>query len=240
MKTPRLILGLALAIAATMSAVAEEPMPPMPAMADTAIFMHGVLDQFESRTDAFRWSGEAWVGGDRDKLWLKSEGFVLGRGNVEDGRHELLYDRAISAYADLQAGVRVDWDSGAGRTWAALGVHGMAPLFFNYEATAYFGDRGRAAARLAVSHDIALTQRTILQPLVELNFYSKSDPTRGLGSGLSDIDTGLRLRYEIARKIAPYVGIAYAGKFGETAQMARRAGDTTGGVHFVFGIRSWF
>ena len=161
MKTPRLILGLALAIAATMSAVAEEPMPPMPAMADTAIFMHGVLDQFESRTDAFRWSGEAWVGGDRDKLWLKSEGFVLGRGNVEDGRHELLYDRAISAYADLQAGVRVDWDSVAGRTWAALGVQGMAPLFFNYEATAYFGDR---ACDVSVSEHLPRTIAGVGEP----------------------------------------------------------------------------
>ena len=238
------ILGAVLAMAVSFPVAAEEPMQAMPPMMDSATFVHGVLDQFEGRVgggyDALRWSGEAWVGGDRDKLWLKSEGFARERRRIDDGRHELLYDRAISAYADLQAGVRIDWDSGPGRTWAALGVQGLAPLFFDYDATAYFGDRGRAAARLAVSHDLLLSQRLILQPLVELNFYRKADPRRGIGSGLSDIEAGLRLRYELAHKFAPYVGIAYAGKFGETARIARRAGDPSDSVQFVFGIRSWF
>ena len=242
------IVGFALAIATSFPVAAQEQhaagMLPMPPMMDNAVFVHGVLDQFEGRigggANAFRWSGEAWVGGDRDKLWLKSEGFALGRGRVGDGRHEFLYDRAISTYVDLQAGVRTDWDSGTGRTWAALGVEGLAPLFFKYEATAYLSDRGHAAAHLAASYDLLITQRLILQPLVELNFYSKADPGRGVGAGLSDIDAGLRLRYEITRKFAPYIGIAYAGKIGETARMARQAGEASGSLQFVFGIRSWF
>ena len=238
------IVGFALSIAASLPAAAQEPMLAMPPMMDNAVFAHGVVDQFEGRigggANAFRWSGEAWVGGDRDKLWLKSEGFALGRGRVGDGRHEFLYDRAISTYVDLQAGVRTDWDSGTGRTWAALGVEGLAPLFFKYEATAYLSDRGHAAAHLAASYDLLITQRLILQPLVELNFYSKADPGRGVGAGLSDIDAGLRLRYEITRKFAPYIGIAYAGKIGETARMARQAGEASGSLQFVFGIRSWF
>ena len=222
----------------------SEPMLTMPPMMDSAMFVHGLLDQFEGRiggaANAFRWAGQGWIGSDRDKLWLKSEGFARGAGGVDDGRHELLYSRAVSTYADMQAGVRTDWDSGTGRTWAALGVQGLAPLFFNYEATAYLSDRGHAAARLAVSYDLLITQRLILQPEAELNFYSKADPGRRLGSGLADMDAGLRIRYEITRKFAPYVGVAYAGKFGETARMARQAGESPGTVQFVFGIRSWF
>ena len=216
----------------------------MPPMMDSAIFTHVLLDQLEGRVGGgqqdFRWQGQAWTGTDHDKLWLKTEGFLKQSGNVEDGRHELLYDRAIFRYLDLQAGVRTDLDSGTGRTWAALGVQGIAPLFFAYEATAYLSDRGHAAARLAVSYDLLLTQRLILQPEIEANFYSKADPGRGVGTGLADIDAGLRLRYEVSRKFAPYIGVAYAGKFGETAHMARHAGETAGAVQFIFGIRSWF
>jgi len=211
---------------------------------DDSIFAHALLDQFEGRIgggqNAFRWDGQAWIGTDYNKVWLKSEGFALGKGGVEDGQNELLYDRAIATYLDLQAGVRTDWDSGTGRTWAAFGVQGLAPLFFDYEATAYLSDGGHAALRLVGSYDLLITQRLILQPEIEMNFYSKADPGRMVGAGLADIDAGLRLRYEISRKFAPYVGIAYAGKFGQTAQMARQAGESAGALQFVFGIRSWF
>jgi copper resistance protein B len=229
----------------------SKPQITMPGMAgdemaamDRSIFVHALLDQAEGRIgggqNAFRWEGQAWIGTDYDKLWLKSEGFALGKGGVDDGRHELLYDRALTTYMDLQAGVRTDWDSGTGRTWAALGVQGLAPLFFDYEATAYLSDGGHAALRLAASYDLLITQRLILQPQIELNFYSKADPGRMVGAGLADIDTGVRLRYEISRKFAPYIGVAYAGKFGQTAQMAKQAGDSAGALQFVFGVRSWF
>jgi copper resistance protein B len=244
-----LAIVLALGVAAT--AHAQNPGTPqddmaftMPPVMDSGIYAHALLDQNEGRIgggrNAYRWEGQAWVGTDYDKLWLKSEGFVLGKGGTDDGRHELLYDRAITTYIDLQAGVRTDWDSGTGRTWAAFGVQGLAPLFFDYEATGYLSDEGHAAMRLAASYDLLITQRLILQPEIELNFYSKADPSRMVGAGLSDIDTGLRLRYEISRKFAPYIGIAYAGKFGQTAQMARQAGESAGALQFVIGIRSWF
>jgi copper resistance protein B len=220
------------------------PMLAMPPMGDTAIYAHGLLDQFEGRIggtgNAFRWSGEAWIGTDRDKLWLKSKGFALGRGGIADGQNELLYSHAVSPYADLQAGVRTDRDTAPGRTWTAFGVQGLAPMFFNYEATAYLSDRGHAATKLAASYDLLLTQRLVLQPQIEMSFYSKADPARGVGAGLSDIDTGLRLRYEVTRKFAPYIGVTYAGKFGQTASMAKQSGDGTSAVRFVFGIRSWF
>ena len=216
----------------------------MPPVMDSGIYAHAILDQFEGRvggpSPAFRWDGQAWIGTDYNKLWLKSEGFVQDRGRVGDGQHELLYARSISTYFDLQAGLRSDLDSGTTRNWAAFGFQGLAPLFFNLEATGYVSDQGHLAARIVASYDLLLTQRLILQPEAEMNFYSKADPGRAVGTGLSDVDAGVRLRYEITRKFAPYIGIVYQGKFGQSAAFARRQGETAQGVRFVFGIRSWF
>ena len=216
----------------------------MPPMAENEIFVHGVLDQFEGRVDdrnsAFRWDGQAWIGGDYDKLRIKSEGTVDGDGRVGDGDHEILYDRAISTYFDLEAGLRSDIDSRPTRNWAAIGVEGLAPLFFDVAATAYVSGEGHFAARLQASYDLLITQRLILQPEAELNLYSKSDRIRLIGAGVSDIDTGLRLRYELSRKLAPYLGVVYQGTFGQTSDLARHAGESTGSLHFTFGIRTWF
>lgn len=250
MSAIRMILPLCLAfapasLAATMpSSRAMSDTGTMPPMMDSAVFSHALLDQLEGRIGGgqrdFRWPGQAWTGTDPDKLWLKTEGFLKRSGKVEDGRHELHYDRAIFTYLDLQAGLRTDLDSKTGRIWTALGVQGIAPLFFNYEATAYLSDRGQAAASLAVSYDLLMTQRLILQAEIEANFYGQADPGRGVGTGLADIEAGLRFRYDISRKFAPYIGVTYAGMFGETARMARPAGDTAGAVQLTFGIRSWF
>ena len=211
---------------------------------DREIFGHALLDRFEGRSDGrspeLHWSGQAWLGTDYDKLWIKSEGFRRRDGEVEDGRHEFLYDRALTTYFDLQAGLRSDIDSRPIRHWGAFGLQGLAPLFFNVEATGYVSDRGHLAARLEASYDLLLTQRLVLQPEIEFNFYSKSDAARLVGAGLADIDAGLRLRYEVSRKFSPYLGVAYEGQFGQTADFARRAGESTGGVRVTFGIRSWF
>lgn len=213
-------------------------------MMDRAIFAHAILDQFEGRTNGsgteLRWDGQAWIGTDYDKVWLKTEGLRRTNGSIDDGQHELLYDRAISTYFDLQAGLRSDLDSKSSRTWAAFGVQGLAPLFFDVEATAYVSDSGHFAGRLKGSYDLLITQRLILQPEIELNLYSKSDPRRDIGAGLADLDAGLRLRYEFSRKFAPYLGVAFEEKFGPTATFAERAGESTSAVRFVFGIRTWF
>jgi copper resistance protein B len=243
------LVGLATLASAQVPAAPDQPAPvgthefDQPVM-DRMIFVHGILDQFEGRTDGrtpeLRWSGQGWIGTDYDKFWIKTEGFRRTDGKVEDGRHEFLYSRAISTYFDLQGGLRSDLDSRRTRNWAALGIQGLAPFFFNVEGTGYVSDQGHLAARFEASYDLLLTNRLILQPEFEINVYSKSDPSRLIGAGISDIDTGLRLRYEIDRKFAPYVGVAYEGKFGQTASFARRAGESTSGVRFVFGIRSWF
>jgi copper resistance protein B len=196
--------------------------------------------RWNGRDTQFRYDGQAWSGTDYNKFWLKFEGLTTSRGRYEDGQNEILYDRAVSTFFDVQAGVRVDLDNGPTRTWVALGVQGLSLYFFDVEATAYASDRGRFAGRLKASYDLLITNRLVLQPEAELNFYSKSDPGRGIGSGFSDIDTGLRLRYEFSRKLAPYVGVSYTGRFFQGERFARQAGESASGVRFAFGLRTWF
>jgi len=209
---------------------------------DQHVWAHVIAEQLEGRfgrDNGFRWNAEAWTGTDSNRLWLKSEGATGDKGKVEEGRHELLYDRPITSFFDLQAGLRSDIDSRAGRSWAAFGVEGLAPLFFHVSATGYASSGGHYAARLEGNYDLLLTQRLILQPELELNFYSKSDPARGLGSGLADMDSGLRLRYEFSRKFAPYIGVAYENRFASTAALARAGGEKPSNLRFTFGLRAW-
>jgi copper resistance protein B len=226
-----LLLGWGMAAAAQDHVHDMGGMDAMMAEMGDQTYVHALLDQFEGRFGSesdFRWNGQGWIGGDYDKLWVKSEGFVQG-GRVTDGDQELLYDRAISTYFDLQAGLRSDLDSRTTRNWAAFGVQGLAPLFFEISATGYVSDSGHLAAKVEASYDLLLTQRLILQPEAELNLYSKADPGRRVGSGLSDIDAGLRLRYELTRKVAPYLGVTYSDQSGESADF-----------RLVAGIRAWF
>jgi copper resistance protein B len=212
---------------------------------DNMIMGHVLFDQLEGRTNGtqneFRWDGEGFIGTDMNKLWLKSEGFVEN-GIATDGDDEALYDRPIPylRFFDLQAGVRYDLDSNPGRTWGAIGIEGMAPYFFQFAPTFYFSDRGHFAGRVTGSYDQLIMQRLIAQPQFEINFYSKEQPGRGVGSGLSDLDCGLRIRYEITRKVAPYIGIAYTQTFGEAAKFTREEGGIVNDPRFIFGLRVWY
>jgi copper resistance protein B len=244
---------LALAAAAQTPAAPEQPQSqPMLGMEaggvmqpvmDQEIRAHVIFSQLEGRfgggNPEFRWEGQGWIGTDYDKLWIKSEGTLQG-GAFDDGQHQFLYSRAITTYFDLQSGLRSDIDSRPTRNWAAFGIQGLAPYFFDLELTGFVSGQGHLAAKLEASYDLLLTQRLILQPQVEVNLYSKADPARMVGAGFADIDSGLRLRYEFSRKFAPYLGIVYEGKFGQTANFARRTGESTGGVRFVAGLRLWF
>jgi copper resistance protein B len=165
---------------------------------------------------------------------------VQSNGIVGDGQQQFLYSRAITTYFDLQGGLRSDIDSRPTRNWAALGIQGLAPYFFDLELTGYASGEGHLAAKLEASYDLLLTQRLILQPQVEIDLYSKADPARLTGAGFADIDTGLRLRYEFSRNFAPYIGVVYEGNFGQTASYAKRAGESTGDFRFAFGVRVWF
>jgi copper resistance protein B len=210
---------------------------------DQRIFVHALAEQFEYRRDggagSGRWEGEAWAGTDTHRLWLKSEG-ALENGTVKDGQQELLYDRPIRSFFDVQAGVRYDLDSRPGRAWAALGIEGLAPYFLHVSATAYASDGGHFAAKAQSSYELLLTQRLILQPQLEIDFYTADDAKRRMGSGLAGLDTALRLRYEIHRKFAPYLGVNYEQVFGRTARYARADGEATHAFNVLIGIRAWY
>ncbi len=230
-------------LAQTASPGADQPHDmPMPATLENAVFAHFITNQLEGRfgsSNSFRWNAEGWLGTDEDKLWLRSEG-RLTNSEFDDGQHELLYSRAISTFFNAQVGGRYDGDSLPGRGWGALGIEGLAPQFFRVAATGYVSGDGHFAAKLEGSYDLLITQRLILQPQIEMNFYTKDDPARQIGSGLADLEAGLRLRYELSRKVAPYIGVSYDGKFGGTADFARAAGAPTGQVRFTTGLRLWF
>lgn len=248
-----LVAAASLALCTVSSANAQSVIPQTPAytqygeppVMDNAIFYHLLLDQFEGRTNGpdneFRWDGEGWIGTDMNKLWFKSEGF-LENGRATDGITEALYDRPIPylRYFDFQAGIRYDLDSNPGRTWGAIGIEGLAPYFFQFEPTFYFSDGGHVAGRIVASYDLLITQRLIAQPEIEMNFYNKSDPSREVGAGLSEFDTGLRIRYEISRKFAPYIGFAYTGHYGQTATLIREQGGIPNDPRFIFGVRLWY
>ncbi len=188
---------------------------------------------------ALNWDIKGWVGGDIDRLWLRSEG-ERSAGRTESAEVQALWGHAISPWWDLVGGVRQDFKPGDGQTWAAFGAQGMALYNFEAEATAFVGEAGRTAARLEGDYDFLLTNRLILQPTAELNFYGRSDPQRGVGSGLSDSELGLRLRYEVRREFAPYVGVTWNRSYGQTAQYARDEGEDTNQVRWVVGVRLWF
>lgn len=209
---------------------------------DEHVFYHLLFDQLEGRfgrDSSFRWEGEGWAGTDMNRIVLKTEGTV-SKSVMEEGDQELLYARPISIYFNLQGGLRYDLDSAPGRGWAAFGIEGLAPLFFHVSATGYVSDQGHLAAKLEGNYDLLLTQTLILQPQLEMNFYSKDDPARMIGAGLSDLDTGVRLRYEITRKLAPYIGMTYENKFGDTARFARLVGEPSSDMRFSAGVRIWF
>ncbi len=167
----------------------------------------------------------------------------LLNGNAPAANWTGLYRRGEKVrlrYFDAQVGVREDLDSGPARTWVAIGMEGMAPYFFEFAPTLYIGTDGDVGGRINASYELLFTQRLIAEPQAELNFYSQDDRARGTGAGLSEVDTGIRLRYEFSRKFAPYVGFAYNGKYGDAAQFARADGERVSDPRFVFGVRAWF
>ncbi|HZW17521.1 MAG TPA: copper resistance protein B [Luteimonas sp.] len=190
--------------------------------------------------DALGWDLRAGVGRNFDKLWLRSEG-ERRDGRLEHARTELSWSRATGPWWDRTIGLRHDAGSGGvARDWAAIGVQGLAPYKFEFEATGYVGTAGRLAARVEGEYEILLTNRLILQPKLEANFYSRDDEDNRLGKGLSDASFGLRLRYEFSPRFAPYVGHVWTRCFGDTADLVEAAGHEAGEHGWVAGVRFWF
>ena len=181
---------------------------------------------------------DAWIGGDRQKLWLKSEG-EFEDGDLHEARLEALYSRNVSTFWDLQVGVRHDVEPRS-TSYLAAGVQGLAPYQFETEAFAYLSEEGDLGARFLQSLDVHLTQRMILEPEVEVELQTADVPERGLGAGFTEAEISAQLRYEITRKFAPYVTVGYARLLGETADIARSAGDETDETSIRAGLRVWF
>lgn len=189
--------------------------------------------------DRYRWDGEGWFGGDIDRLVVKSEGEGGFGRKLETAEAQILYSHAIDAYWNLQAGARQDFGEGPSRSYATIGVEGLAPYWFEVEGALFLSDKGRLFGRIEAYYDQRLTQRLVLQPRIEANLSAQHAPADRLGAGLTDVELGLRLRYEITREFAPYVGVSHERRVGRSARLARAAGDAPRSTAFIAGVRFW-
>lgn len=219
--------------------------------AEPALVAHdhggGIFHAFRLETDVgtttegdptHRWDLDGWIGGDTEKLWLKSEGELVD-GRAEQAEFWALYSRNIATFWDVQAGARQDLRPHS-HSYFVAGISGLAPYGFETEAHVFLRTDGAASARLRQEIDLLLTQRLILQPYGELNLSSRSDATDGVGSGLTDLHMGVQTRYEFTRNVAPYMDIRYERQFGDTADYAAAEGESTHGVALALGLRLLF
>lgn len=195
--------------------------------------------QSAERADALDWDMRAWLGRDLERLWLRTEG-ERTQDNTQTAQLELLWGHAFARWWELVGGARLDAAPGSSQAWAVIGIQGLAPYSVEVQATAYFGESGRTALQIEAQYELLLTNRLILQPLLELDFYGEDDPQRRIGSGLSTTELGLRLRFEWRRELAPYVGVTWIRKWQETADLARLAGESAEETRWVAGLRFWF
>lgn len=208
-----------------------------------------LVDQAEFRAhdgdDFVAWEVEGWLGGDYNRLWVRTEGDrTVSGGSSGEAELEVLYGRFIAPFWDARIGVRQDLVSEGGhdrgRTFLSLGVVGLAPQWFEVEPTLYVSDEGDVSFRLETTYDLYLSQRLVLQPRLELDAAASQVSEFGIGSGINDVQLGLRLRYEIRREIAPYVGVSWIRKVGNTADLARDEGEGVDSLGLVVGLRLWF
>lgn len=189
--------------------------------------------------DRYSWEVEGWYGGDINRFVFKTEGEGQSREGVEAAEVQLLYSRAVARYTDVQAGIRYDLEPRS-RAYATLAVDAMFPYWFEAEGSLFLSEKGDLLARVEGSYDFRLTQRLILQPRAELEFAAQDIPESEIGSGLSTGELGLRLRYEVRREFAPYIGVSYERAFGDTADFVRAHGEDAESTRFVVGLRAWF
>ncbi len=190
--------------------------------------------------DAFVWEGQGWLGTDANKLWVKTEGEYVDGDGTEEAELQFLYSRAVSAFWDLQAGIRHDFKPSPSRSHLVFGAQGLAPYWFEVDSALFLSDEGKLTARLELEYDVLLTQRLILQPRLELNVAASSDREVGIGRGFFDSVAELRLRYEIRREFAPYLGVSWGGDFNDTADLVEREGGNPREFALVAGFRAWF
>lgn len=211
---------------------------------DTEWFRFAQADRLElgfgDHENTYVWDAQGWIGGDWNKLWVKAEGEGVRGESPESAEIQALYSRTLTPFWDLQAGGRYDVRPDPGLTHAVIGVQGLAPQWFEVDAAAFLSDRGDATFRAELEYELLLSQRLILQPRFEVNAAAQDVPELGLGAGVNNIELGARLRYEIRREFAPYVGVSWSRKLGDTADLARADGGHAGNLAVVAGLRLWF
>jgi copper resistance protein B len=202
-----------------------------------------LLDRFEwqdaSEGSALVWDVNAWTGTDRHRVLLRAAGERVD-GATEENRVELLWWHPVASRWNLVAGIRQDFEPATPRSYAALGVQGLAPWWVHVEATVYAGEGGQTAATLEAEKDLLLTNRLVLTPRVDAEAYGRDDERNRIGNSLSEVSASFRLRYEIRREFAPYVGLSWTGKLGDTADFARAGGESVRDARWVAGVRAWF
>jgi copper resistance protein B len=220
---------------------APAPAPPMDHYADR---MFSPIEMTRARSAMMHESGGQTtyqvIGGDINRLWLKSEGEGAFREGVDGAEVQALYSRAVGPYFNLQGGVRHDFRPSPTRNYATIGFEGLAPYMFEVEGALFLSTRGELLGRLEGYYDQRITQRLILQPRVEFNLSAQDVPENRIGAGLTDAELGLRLRYEITRQFAPYIGVSYLAQAGRTADFTRARGKDPQTTSFVAGVRFWF
>jgi copper resistance protein B len=204
-----------------------------------AAFMADRLE-FDDSSNSITYDFQGWYGTTYDRLVVKTEG-EISQGEFEENQTDILWGHAVSAFWDAQLGVRLDsYDEGKNRQWLALGLQGLAPYWFELDMTAYLGERGNTALTVEAEYELLLTQKLIFQPRAELSLYGKDDLQNNLGSGLSSSALGFRIRYEINRQLAPYLGIEWVNQYGNTADLARLQGNDSRDTKIIAGLRFWF
>ncbi|MFK8021829.1 MAG: copper resistance protein B [Pseudomonadales bacterium] len=187
------------------------------------------------------WEGQGWLGGDIRRLWFKTEGeYDSDAEGFEEAEVQMLYSQAISPFWDLQAGIRYDLDPNPSRSYAVVGAQGLAPYWFELDGSLFLSNKGDLSARVEAEYEIRFSQRLILQPRLELNAAFSDDEAIGVASGLSSLATGLRLRYELRRAFAPYIGVSWSQALGDTRKLRRADAEASDQLSFVAGIRFWF
>lgn len=203
-----------------------------------------ILDRFEYRprkgNDGFAWQAMGWIGGDIDRLAIETEGDGSFGAALETGEVRAAWRHALDPWWNFELGVRQDFAAGPDRTYGVIGIEGLAPYWFEVGAHAFVSNKGDVHFRVEAEHDMRLTQRLILQPSVEIDASAQDVPELHIGSGFEKIELGARLRYEFAREFAPYVGVHWERKLGETARLARIDGENPSQFSAVVGLRMWF
>lgn len=219
------------------------PGPRQLRLADEHVFYGVLVDRLErvdnGENQQLTYDTRAWFGYDYNRAVLKAEG-DMEHGKLTEASTELLWSHALTTFWNSELGVRYDTGHGPDQGWLALGVSGLAPYWFELDATAYLGDDGQTALTVEGEYELLLTQRLVLQPRAELTAYGKDDAERGQGQGLSELVAGARLRYEISRQFAPYVGWEWAAALGNSADLVREEGEATQETRWVAGVRFWF